>query len=63
MTASLEDALGQPATATIDIATTTFYADQTVCAPGVLTVGDQIGIAYHLGEDDTIVVDAVMLVS
>ena len=62
VTASLEDPLGQPATATIDIATTTFYADQTVCSPGVLTVGDEIGIAYHLDEGDTIVVNAVMLV-
>jgi len=33
-----------------------------VCSPGVLTVGDEIGIAYHLDEGDTIVVNAVMLV-
>lgn len=62
VTASFEDPVGQPATVTIDIATTTFYADQTVCAPGVLTVGDQIGIAYHLGDGDIILANAVMLI-
>ena len=61
LTASLEDRLGQPVTVTIDIATTPFYADGTVCTPGVLAVGDEIGVAYHLGDGGIIVADAVML--
>ncbi len=45
---------------TIDLAATPFYAGDTTCAPGVLTVGTPVGVAYHL-EDGNPVSDAVLL--
>jgi len=60
--ATIEDRAGEPATITIDIATATFYAGNTVCAPGVLNVGDELGVAYHIDDAGTLVADAVLLI-
>ena len=61
LTATLDDRSGQTPTITIDIATTPFYAGDTVCVPGALAVGEEIGVAYHIGDADTFVADVVML--
>ncbi len=59
---SIDVTLETGATAVIDVTGTTFYAGDTPCAPGVLTVGTSVGVAYHLADDGSIAADAVLLI-
>ena len=61
ITATLDDVSGQARTVAIDLATTTFYAGNTLCTPGSPTVGEQIGVAYHFDDAGNVVSDAVLL--
>jgi hypothetical protein len=61
ITVTLDDNAAPTKTAAIDIANTVFYAGDTVCAPGLLTVGTALGVAYHLGDTGDVIADAVML--
>jgi hypothetical protein len=62
VTVTLTDQSGKLQTLTIDPATTSFYADATVCAPGVLTVGTQVGVAFHLDDAGNAIADDALLV-
>ena len=61
VTVSLTDQSGQARTVVIDLATTLFYAGDTHCLPGTLTVGSSLGVAFHLGDADSVIADAVMV--
>jgi hypothetical protein len=61
ITVTLEVAPGQMSTIDIDPATTSFYAGNTACTPGVLPVGQKLGVAYHLDDAGNIVADAALL--
>jgi len=61
LTATLDDRAGETQAITIDVAATPFYAGDAICVPGVLAVGDEIGVAYHLDAAGTLVADSVML--
>jgi len=61
-TATIADTSGQDRTITIDLAATPFYAGDTTCAPGVLAVGTELGVAYHFDNAGEVVTDAAMLV-
>jgi hypothetical protein len=62
VTVTLADQSGQERTLAIDLATTPFYADSTVCTPGVLTVGTQVGVAFHLDAAGNAIADDALLV-
>jgi hypothetical protein len=61
ITVTLDDGPGQARTFAIDLATTPFYAGDSVCVPGSLTVGQYIGVAYHLDDAGDVITDAAML--
>lgn len=61
ITTTLDDPSGQARTVVIDLATTTFYAGNTLCTPGSPTVGEQIGVAYHFDDAGNVISDAVLL--
>jgi hypothetical protein len=61
ITVTLDDQPGQSTTVAIDLATTLFYAGDTPCAPGSLTVGAEIGVAYHFDDAGNVISDDVML--
>ena len=58
---TLDASSGQGKTFDIDLAGTAFYAGDTQCVPGSLTVGSAIGVAYHFGDAGNVISDAVML--
>ena len=58
---TLDDASGQARTFDIDVASTPFYAGNTQCVPGSLTVGTALGVAYHFDAAGNVIGDAVML--
>jgi hypothetical protein len=62
ITVSLDDTSEPTKTAAIDVASTPFYAGDTACAPGSLTRGTALGVAYHLGDTGDVIADAVMLI-
>ena len=62
ITVTLTDQSGQAQTLTIDPATTPFYADATLCTPGLLTVGTQVGVAFHLDDAGKAIADDALLV-
>jgi hypothetical protein len=62
ITVSLDDTSAPTKTAEIDVASTMFYAGDTACAPGSLTVGTALGVAYHLGDTGDVIADTVMLI-
>jgi hypothetical protein len=49
-------------TATVDLASTPFYADAGVCRPTGLTVDTKVGIAFHLDDTSSVVADAILLI-
>ncbi len=61
ITVALTDRSGQARNAAIDLATTLFYAGDTRCLPGSLTVGTAVGVAFHFGDASTVIADAVMI--
>jgi hypothetical protein len=61
ITVTLTDESAPPSPVTIDPATTPFYAGNTQCAPGALTVGTPLGVGYHLGDAGQVVADIVIL--
>ena len=61
ITVTLTDQSGQTRTFAIDLATTPVYAGDSVCVPGPLTVGQQIGVAYHFDDAGNVISDAAML--
>lgn len=61
LTVTLVDRPGPATTMTIDVAATQFYAGNTVCMPGILAAGDEVGVAYHLDEAGNLVADSVLL--
>jgi hypothetical protein len=62
ITVTLDDESGQAMTFAIDLAATPFYAGDSVCVPGSLTVGQAIGVAYHFDDAGNVIGDAAMLV-
>jgi hypothetical protein len=61
ITVSFDDAAGEARTSAIDLGSTPFYAGDTQCVPGSLTVGTAIAVAYHFGDADNVISDAVIL--
>ena len=61
ITVTLTDQSGQTRTFAFDLATTPVYAGDSVCVPGPLTVGQQIGVAYHFDDAGNVISDAAML--
>jgi hypothetical protein len=61
LTVTLTDESAPTTPVAIDLAGTPFYAGDTQCAPGTLTVGTQLGVGYHLGDDGQVVADIVIL--
>ena len=59
---TLIDQSGQARTSAFGLASTPFYADATLCTPGALTVGTQIGVAFHLEDEGNAIADDAMLV-
>jgi hypothetical protein len=62
ITVTLTDQSGQTRTFAVDTATTPFYAGDSVCVPGSLTVGREIGVAFHFDDAGNVVGDAAMLI-
>lgn len=62
ITVTLTDQSGQIRTFAIDLATTPVYAGESVCVPGPLTVGQEIGVAFHFDDAGNVIGDAAMLV-
>lgn len=58
---TLDDRSGQATTFAIDLASTPFYAGDTRCVPGSLTVGTTLGVAYHFDDAGSVISDDVML--
>ncbi|MEY2415596.1 MAG: hypothetical protein QOH53_930 [Ilumatobacteraceae bacterium] len=61
ITVTLTDQSGQERTVAIDPATTPFYAGDSVCVPSSLTVGQEIGVAFHFDDAGNVIGDAAML--
>ncbi len=61
ITVALTDESAPTSPVTIDPAATPFYAGNTQCAPGALTVGTQLGVGYHIGDAGQVVADIVIL--
>ena len=59
---TLDDRSGQARTVAIDLASTPFSADDTQCAPGSLTVGAALGVAYHFDDSGNAIGDVARLV-
>jgi hypothetical protein len=62
ITVNLDDQSGQARTVVVDLATTPFYAGDSVCVPGSLAVGEQVGVAFHFDDAGNLISDAAMLV-
>ena len=62
ITVTLTDQSGQTRTFAVDPATTPFYAGDSVCVPGSLAVGQELGVAFHFDEAGNVVGDAAMLI-
>jgi hypothetical protein len=61
LTVTLTDESAPTSPVAIDLAATPFYAGNTQCTPGALTVGMQLGVGYHLGDAGQVVADIVIL--
>ena len=61
LTVTLTDESAPTSPVAVDLAATPFYAGNTQCAPGPLTVGTQLGVGYHLGDAGQVVADIVIL--
>ena len=59
---TLDEASGQTGAIDIDLSTTMFYAGNTQCTPGSLTIGTAVGVAYHLDDVGNLIADATMLI-
>jgi hypothetical protein len=62
ITVTLDDPSEPARTFAIDLAATPFYAGDAPCVPGTLTIGQEIGVAYHFDDAGNLVSDVAMLV-
>jgi hypothetical protein len=62
ITVTLDDQSAQARTVVVDLATAQFYAGDSVCVPGSLTVGEKVGVAFHSDDAGNLIGDAAMLV-
>ena len=62
ITVTLTDQSGQTRTLAVDSATTPFYAGDSVCVPGSLAVGQELGVAFHFDDAGNVVADAAMFI-